>query len=105
MGITARGETSRSKASRGFERVSRRVVEAGVGKDGQRAHGGEDDEDPEEHAVHHHGHVLPVLSQLHRRVIRWRDGEDGGDRQKTTYYSYKHLFKYYAKTEVQLTAS
>lgn len=45
----------------GFKRVGGRVVEAGVGKDGQGAHGGEDDEDPQEHAVHHHGHVLPVL--------------------------------------------
>jgi len=40
------------------------LVEASVSEDGQGAHGGEDDEDPEEHAVHHHGHVLPVLFQL-----------------------------------------
>lgn len=40
------------------------MVEAGIGEDGQGAHGGEDYEDPEEHAVHHHGHVLPVLLQL-----------------------------------------
>lgn len=40
------------------------MVEAGVCKDGQGAHSGEDNEDPEEHAVHHHGHVLPVLLQL-----------------------------------------
>lgn len=53
----------------GFERVSGCVVEAGVGKDSQGAHSGEDNEDPEEHAVHHHGHILPVLSQLGEEVI------------------------------------
>lgn len=51
-------------ASGRFEGVSGCVVEAGIGEDGQGAHSGEDDEDPEEHAVHHHGHVLPVLLQL-----------------------------------------
>lgn len=56
------------------------MVEAGICEDGQGAHGGEDDEDPEEHAVHHHGHVLPVLLQLDE-VIKWRDeGEEGKDR-------------------------
>lgn len=50
--------------SQGFEGILGRLVEAGVGKDGQRAHGGEYDKDPEEHAVHHHGNVLPVLFQL-----------------------------------------
>lgn len=40
------------------------MIETGVGKNGQSAHSGEDDEDPEEHAVHHHGHKLPVLFQL-----------------------------------------
>lgn len=40
------------------------MVEAGIGKDGQCAHGGEYDEDPEEHAVDHHGNVLPILLQL-----------------------------------------
>lgn len=49
-----------------FKRVSWCVVEAGVGKDGQGAHGGENDKDPQEHAVNHHGNVLPVLLQLQR---------------------------------------
>lgn len=40
------------------------MVEAGISKDGQCAHGGEHDKDPEEHAVYHHGNVLPVLLQL-----------------------------------------
>lgn len=40
------------------------MVEAGIGKDGQGAHGSDDDKDPQEHAVHHHGNVLPVLLQL-----------------------------------------
>lgn len=40
------------------------MVEAGVGEDGQGAHGSDDDKDPQEHAVHHHGNVLPVLLQL-----------------------------------------
>ena len=40
------------------------MVEAGISEDGQGAHSGEDYEDPEEHAVHHHGHILPVLPQL-----------------------------------------
>lgn len=48
------------------------MVEAGVGKDGQGAHSGEDDKDPEEHAVHHHGYVLPVLLQL--AEDRWMNG-------------------------------
>lgn len=39
-------------------------MEASISKDGQGSHSGEDDEDPEEHAVHHHGYILPVLSQL-----------------------------------------
>lgn len=53
-----------------FERVGRCVVEAGIGEDSQGAHSGEDNKDPEEHAVHHHGNVLPVLFQLGEEVIR-----------------------------------
>lgn len=52
------------------------MVEAGVGKDGQGAHGGEDDKDPQEHAVHHHGNVLPVLLQLRRT-----GGQQGAQRE------------------------
>lgn len=51
------------------------MVEAGIGEDGQGAHGGEDDEDPEEHAVHHHGHVLPVLLQLQEGWMDEREEE------------------------------
>lgn len=40
------------------------MIETGVGKNGQSTHSGEDDKDPKEHAVHHHGHELPVLFQL-----------------------------------------
>lgn len=57
-------KAKRSDVSGVFEGVGGRVVETGVGEDGQGADGGEDDEDPEEHAVHHHGYVLPVLSEL-----------------------------------------
>lgn len=52
------------------------MVEAGVGKDGQGAHGGENDKDPQEHAVHHHGNVLPVLPQLAEDGwTKWRPGK------------------------------
>lgn len=65
-----------------FKGVGWCVVEAGVGKDGQCAHGGENDKDPQEHAVHHHGNVLPVLLQLpggrDKRVVgRKSDTENG----------------------------
>lgn len=70
-------------ASGGFEGIGGCVVEAGIGEDGQGAHGGEDDEDPEKHAVHHHGHVLPVLLQLYEdgrmkgRIDRMGEREGG----------------------------
>lgn len=48
------------------------MIEAGIGEDGQGTHGGEDDKDPEEHAVHHHGHILPVFLQLAEG--RWMNG-------------------------------
>lgn len=54
------------------------MVEAGISKDGQGSHSGEDDEDPEEHAIHHHSHVLPVLLQLDE-VIRWKDDREKGE--------------------------
>lgn len=57
-------------SSASVERVGGRAVEAGLDEDGQGSHGGEDDEDPEEHAVHHHGHVLPVLLQLDEAIRR-----------------------------------
>lgn len=59
------------------------MVEAGISKDGQGAHGGEDDKYPKEHAVHHHGHVLPVLLQLAEG--RWMNGRTNwteGEREK-----------------------
>lgn len=64
-----------------FEGVGWCVVEAGIGKDGQGAHGSNDDKDPEEHAVHHHGNVLPVLLQL--AEDRWIKGrtETGGGKE------------------------
>lgn len=55
-----------------FEGVGGGVVEAGISEDRQGAHSGEDDEKPEEHAVHNHGHILPVLLQLDQ------DGWKGG---------------------------
>lgn len=59
------------------------MVEAGVGKDGQGAHGGENDKDPKEHAVHHHGNVLPVLLQLVEDG--WTEGRTGKGREKKTW--------------------
>lgn len=58
------------------------MVEAGVGKDGQGAHGGENDKDPQEHAVHHHGNVLPVLPQL--AEDGWTEGRTGKGRENKT---------------------
>lgn len=46
------------------EGVSRCTVKASLGENGQSAHSGEDDKDHEEHAVHDHGDILPVLLQL-----------------------------------------
>lgn len=40
------------------------MIEASISKDGQSAHSGEDDEDPEEHPVHYHCHILPIFFQL-----------------------------------------
>lgn len=68
------GENPESVSASGrLEGVGGRVVEAGVGEDGQSSHGGEDHEDPEEHPVHHHGHVLPVLLQLDTGKPNQRD--------------------------------
>lgn len=59
------------------------MVEAGIGKDGQGSHRGEDDKDPQEHAVDHHGHILPVLFQLDETRERGRmDGREGKDKIK-----------------------
>lgn len=49
---------------RGGEGVSRCTVKASLGENGQSAHSGEDDKEHEEHAVHDHGDILPVLLQL-----------------------------------------
>ena len=66
-------------ASGGSEGVGGCVIRAGIGEDGQGAHSGEDDEDPEEHAVHHHGYVLPVLPQLcedgWEKIIKGREAK------------------------------
>lgn len=48
------------------EGVSRCAVKASLGKNDQSAHSGEDDKEHEEHAVHDHGDILPVLLQLER---------------------------------------
>lgn len=63
--------TRKSNCSSGpFKRVGGRVVETGIGKDGQGSHSGEDHEDPEEHPVHYHGNILPVLLQLQADIKR-----------------------------------
>lgn len=64
-------------ASCGFEGVSGSVVEAGISKDGQGAHSGEDNKDPEEHTVHYHGNILPVLLQLDMVGGRDNRGKEG----------------------------
>lgn len=66
--------TKHSRTSVGFEGVRRCDVETSIDEDSQGAHSSEDNEDPEEHAVHHHGHVLPVLFQLSTREesTKWR---------------------------------
>lgn len=71
-------------ASEGLEGVRRGMVEASIGEDGQRAHSGENDENPQEHPVHHHCHILPIFFQLkeasERQEIKKR--KNGYDRKK-----------------------
>lgn len=61
------------------EGVGRCTVKASLSENGQSAHCGEDDENPEEHAVHYHGNILPVFLQLEGDR---RGGWNGGKERK-----------------------
>lgn len=71
-------------ASEGLEGVRRGMVEASIGEDGQRAHSGENDENPQEHPVHHHCHILPIFFQLKEASERQeiKKKKNGYDRKK-----------------------
>jgi hypothetical protein len=53
------------------------VVEAGVGEDAQGSHSSEDHKDPQEHAIHYHGYILPVLLQLEGEGEKQRRDKSG----------------------------
>ena len=62
----------------GLEGVGGCEAGAGVDENAKGSDGGEDHKDPQEHAVHHHGYILPVLPQLGRGAGAGGGGGGGG---------------------------